>query len=207
MKLPDFSWVALGGACLGFMALSLAAPVWAGGFEKAVLAEMNFARTQPFDYAQYLRRRARVGDEYEAQTAPGPTDAADLSEAIEFLEHQKPLPALRADERLAKTAMVHVRAQGGAGTVGHGEADGTTFEVRLHREGVWAGIAGENISYGRETSRGVITQLIIDSGVRGRGHRVNIFDPTFEDAGVACGPHQTYRVMCVIDFAGALAKP
>lgn len=207
MKLQVSSRTARGGVGLGLVALSFAGQVQAGSFEKAVLAEMNFARTQPFDYAQYLRRRARVGDEYEALTAPGPSDEADLSEAIEFMEHQRPLPALRADERLAKAALDHVRAQGGVGTVGHGEADGTTFESRLHREGVWAGIAGENISYGRETSRGVITQLIIDSGVRGRGHRVNIFDHAFEVAGVACGPHQAYRVMCVIDFAGALAKP
>jgi hypothetical protein len=206
MKLKGFWNTVIGGASLAGLTLA-GPPARAGGFEKAVLAELNFARTQPFDYAQYLRRRALVGDEYEAETAPGPTDAADLSEAIEFLEHQKPLPALKSDERLAKTALAHVRAQGDAGTVGHDEPDGTTLEVRLHRENLWAGIAGENISYGRETSRGVITQLIIDSGVRGRGHRVNIFDRAYEYAGVACGRHRTYRVMCVIDFAGALARP
>jgi hypothetical protein len=202
-----FSRTALGGACLGFLALVGAPPAQASGFESAILAEINFARTQPFDYAQLLRRRARLGDDYEAPTQAGPSDSADLSEAIDFLERQPPLPPLQADERLAAAARLHVRAQGEGRAVGHDEADGVSFETRLHREGVWAGLAGENISYGRESSRGVVTQLIIDSGVRGRGHRGNIFDRAYSDAGVACGPHQAYGVMCVIDFAGALAKP
>jgi uncharacterized protein YkwD len=39
-----------------------------------------------------------------------------------------------------------------------------------------------------------------------RGHRANIFNPLYREAGVGCGPHPTYRVMCVVDFAGTLMR-
>lgn len=185
--------------------IGVASGARADQFSDAVLAQINFARTQPWDYAQVLRDQARFGDRDEAPTRSQIGDADDLREAISFLERQKPLSPLADDSNLADAAMAHVKVQSQSGAVGHGEADGTTLEMRLHRRGVWAGLAGENISYGRESSRGVVSQLIIDSGVPGRGHRANIFDPAYQYAGVACGPHRVYRVMCVIDFAGALA--
>jgi uncharacterized protein YkwD len=66
----------------------------------------------------------------------------------------------------------------------------------------WTGSIGENISYGPDDGLEVVLQLIIDDGVPDRGHRANIFSPDFRLAGVACGPHPTFRTVCVIDFAG-----
>jgi len=47
----------------------------------------------------------------------------------------------------------------------------------------------ENIAYGRYTAREIVLALIVDDGVRGRGHRENIFNPTYNVAGAAYGSH------------------
>jgi uncharacterized protein YkwD len=152
------------------------------------------------EYARLLRR-------YESQDGPdAPDDPRALREAVDFLERQDPLPPLRADTRLAAAAAAHAYVQGPGGGVGHEESAGGGFENRLHRYGVWAGLSGENISYGYWAPREIVAQLIVDSGVENRGHRKNIFDAAYQYAGVGCGPHSTYRYMCVIDFAGLLVS-
>ncbi len=77
---------------------------------------------------------------------------------------------------------------------------------RIARYGVWLGTMSENIDYGSRTARRVVISLLVDDGVPGRGHRTNIFAPASRYAGVACGPHRTYGVMCVTDFAERPAR-
>jgi uncharacterized protein YkwD len=44
-------------------------------------------------------------------------------------------------------------------------------------------------------------ELLIDDGVKGRGHRMNLLDPAARFLGVGCGPHSICGTMCVLDFA------
>ena len=48
--------------------------------------------------------------------------------------------------------------------------------------------------------------LIVDDGLRGRKHRENIFNPMFNYAGAAVGPHVRYRTVCSIDFAAGYTE-
>lgn len=175
------------------------------GLDAAVLAEVNFARTHPAQYARQLERTARDGGE-EGYSEIGNEDVDALEEALQFLQEQRPLPPLKASESLAEAARAHARAQGRTWEVGHVSPGGATLSERLHAHGVWAGLAAEDISYGYEDAREVVRQLIVDSRVPGRGHRQNIFGAHYSEAGVSCGAHREYGSMCVIYFAGALVK-
>ena len=196
-------------ASLTALALALAVPAaaipataWAGEVDDAVLAEVNFARTHPQDYA----RRLMLQPVSDWERALGPdarsADPGAFAEAVEFLMRQTPLPPLSRDEILDAAALEHVEAQGPAGEIGHDGEDGERFDARLRRHGLQAQVAAENIAYGPSTPSDVVRELIIDSGVASRGHRRNIFHPELAAAGVACGPHRDYAAMCVMDFAG-----
>lgn len=171
----------------------------AGAFDDAVLAELNFAREHPAEYARELQFQTVSAAEQDMDSV---TDSGALPEAIDFLMQQRPLEPLAADPRLEATALDHVSAQGPRGEVGHGN-----FSRRLQHREVWAGLAAEDIDYGENSPREVVRRLIVDAGVFNRGHRNNIFGGNFQVAGVSCGPHSVYGSMCVIDFAGALMTP
>jgi uncharacterized protein YkwD len=189
-----------------------AASVNFADLDKAVAEEVNLARTQPQAYAAMLRTY-RAG--FRGKLAPmagGRTwlrtqeGTAAVDEAIAFLQARAPLPALAWSGLLAETAEDHARDQGPRGLLGHVGSDGSTLPARIGRYAVWTGVAAEDISYGYDVARETARQLIIDDGVPDRGHRTNIFNPRVRLIGVACGPHASYRVMCVLDFASSL-KP
>jgi uncharacterized protein YkwD len=176
-----------------------------GRLEAGILYEMNYARTRPADYARDLQRAAAQGGE-AASSEIGGEDPKAMAEAIQFLERQAPLPPLAESEALDAAARAHTQAQGPTGQLGHTSPDGATLGARLQANGVWAGLAAENIAYGYEDPREVVRQLIVDSGVPNRGHRQNIFGARYQKAGVSCGPHREFGAMCVIDFAGAVVQ-
>jgi cysteine-rich secretory family protein len=182
---------------------SAAGPASARGLDDAVLDEINYARTHPREYARELARHDAAwqpGDRYASD------NAQDVEEAIDFLMRQSPLPPLRRDERLSEAAYDHASTQGARGQLGHTGVRGETLGQRLQRRGMWAGMSAENISYGYDDPSGVVRQLVVDSGVPNRGHRLNIFSRGYQAAGVGCARHATYGAMCVIDFAGAIVQ-
>ncbi len=180
--------------------LALPSAAHAGRLEADVLAELNYARAQPRRYAQELAQGLETGRS-DFRTLDD-EDPRVVEETIDFLMNQAPLPALRPLQGLEAAAAAHVRSQARRGE-GHGPEP---LSARLQRQGVFAGLSGENISYGYRTPRDVVLQLIVDSRVPGRGHRKTIFGRSWQAAGVACGPHPAYGSMCVIDFAGAIME-
>jgi uncharacterized protein YkwD len=200
-------------ACLGLLlapVLLFAAPhpARASSFEDAVLAELNHVRAHPQAYARELRRQeiaeARYGDEPRGYGGMAQEDPDAVEDAIDFLMRQRPLPPLARNPRLAAAARLHAARQGPTGDVGHGPPG--SLGQRLQREGLYAGLEAESISYGQRSPRDVIRQLVVDSRVPNRAHRMDLFSHAYQAAGVGCGPHAEWGSMCVIDLAGAIMR-
>jgi len=195
--------LALGAGAPAAASASAQARVQVASSDADLLAEINFARTHPQDYARRLLLQPVSAWE---RALAEPADPGALAEAVEFLERQTPLPPLQPDDDLAAAALEHVAAQGPAGRIGHDGPAGEAFDARLARHGIAGRTEGENIAYGPARAADVVRELIIDSGVPDRGHRRNFFHPAFAAAGVTCGPHRDYGTMCVIDFASGPAR-
>jgi len=175
--------------------------------EQDVLDEINLARTDPGSYMSYLKelrqryagRQIRLAGNVVIHTKEG---VRAVDEAYQSLRGTNPLPPLTWSKGMSLAAMDHVAEQGRAGTTGHESGDGRQPWDRIGWYGAWQGMMAENIAYGKLTARMMVLGFIIDDGIPGRGHRKNIFNPLLRYAGVACGDHANFGIMCVIDFAG-----
>jgi len=162
----------------------------------AVIRELNLARENPSLYAIFCAgwRPSHMIEHGRA-----------VDEAVRFLKKARPLPPLTLSTGMSRAAADHCAEQVD-GQLGHDGNDRSSPGDRISRYGTWSLTWGENISYGQKTARGIVLTLIIDDGVRSRGHRKNIFNPKFNFAGAAFGPHARYRTVCSIDFAGSYAE-
>lgn len=175
--------------------------------EKEVIVELNLARTDPAQYAEYIEAFKKhyaglyiyVAGRTQIKTVEG---VAAVIEAIEYLKRQNPLPPLNVSRGLSLSSRDHVKTQGPTGLKGHTGPDGSTPEQRISRFGKWGIAFGENVEYGNFEARQIIMQLIIDDGVPDRSHRKNIFNPKYKLVGVNFGSHHSFTYMCVLNFAG-----
>lgn len=162
----------------------------------AVIRELNLARENPKLYATFVAE-SRPYHMIEHGKA--------VDEAVRFLQKTHPLPPLNLSPGMSRAAADHCAEQIN-GQLGHEGSDRSHGGDRIGRYGSWSATWGENISYSRKTAREVVLGLIIDDGTRDRGHRKNIFNPKFNYAGAAFGPHARFRTVCTIDFAGGYAE-
>jgi uncharacterized protein YkwD len=175
--------------------------------ENSVVREINMARTAPKDYASLLQQGKKY---YDGKLLKLPRETPILTregvgavvEAIRFLHSMKSIYPLTPSKGMSLGAKDHVKDQGSSGASQHKGSDGSQPSDRVNRYGTWEKSIGENISYGSDKAQNIVMGLIIDDGVPGRGHRKNIFHSDFRVIGVACGPHPTFRTVCVITFAG-----
>ena len=197
----------------GWAAIALGAPPTPkaatepyGPREKAVLDELNIARTQPQKCATFVEEFKRGFKNDKSYVRHGVNmitkeGVAAVDEAIAFLKKQNPIGAMTISRGLSLAARDHVNDIGPKGITGHGGSDKSQPADRMNRHGKFRRTAGENISFGPDEARQIVMQLIVDDGVPGRGHRTNIFKADYRTVGIAIGPHKTFRNMCVMDFA------
>ena len=182
-------------------------PDYLSPLEKAVVNEMNLARTSPKEYLSLLEQFRKVYDG-KLLKLPGQTPiltkegTSAVAEAIRSLHSRTPVSPLSPSKGMSLGAKDHIRDLRTSGASQHKGSDGSQAWERVNRYGTWQKIIGENISFGHNKARNIVMVLLIDDGVPSRGHRKNIFNPDFRLVGVACGDHPAYRTICVITFAG-----
>jgi len=75
---------------------------------------------------------------------------------------------------------------------------------RIEKYVKWEQTLGENIDFGSKIGQEVIICLIIDDGVKSRGHRNNIFNQDFRVCGVGAFSHMVFETCIVLDYAGGI---
>nr|QGT51359.1 hypothetical protein Unknown280_0510 [uncultured Spirochaetaceae bacterium] len=176
--------------------------------EKDVILEMNKARSDPKKYAElYIAPFAKkfrsdgtyIKDGVTMMTNEG---VAVVNECIKEMSAKKAMEILRPEKGLSLAAQSHATSQAKTSQTGHKGTDGSSPFTRIQKYGTFR-TAGENISYGSKDGQEIVIQLLVDDGVKNRGHRKNIFNSAFTQTGVGYAEgHKTYRAECVITYAG-----
>nr|WP_319265704.1 CAP domain-containing protein [uncultured Draconibacterium sp.] len=178
--------------------------------EKEVVYEINLFRSNPSEYAEkYI---APLAQYYDKKILHYPGDksimtqegVSALHECVRVLKKATPAPVLFPDKLLTKAANDHQNDQAKTGQTGHIGRDRSNSKDRIERYGKWQARIAENIAYGNTSAQQIVIFLLIDDGVKSRGHRANLLQPDFKRIGVACGTHPRYSTMCVMDFAGGM---
>lgn len=177
------------------------------GIEKDVVLEMNMVRSDPKKYAAlYIQPKLQYfnGNNY---SVPGQITLVTqegkkaVDGCIAALSKMKAVEILTPEKGLSLGIKDHVIDQGKTGQTGHAGSDKSDPFKRIGRYGGGYKTAGENLEYGSNTGRDIVTSLLIDDGVPNRGHRTNIMNKDFAQTGVAFGTHPEYRNMCGITYA------
>lgn len=179
--------------------------------EKEVIYEINLFRSNPSEYAEkYIAPLAKY---YDKKVLHYPGDksimtqegVSALRECLRALRNATPAPVLYPDKLLTQAANDHQKDQAKTGKTGHIGKDRSNSKDRIERYGTWQVRIAENIAYGNTSAQQIVIFLLIDDGVKSRGHRANLLQADFRSVGVACGTHPRYNTMCVMDFAGGVS--
>ncbi len=174
--------------------------------ERDVVRQLNDLRANPREWADYVRKlkgrsRGFTLEQQGRQSIDGEEAVRAADDATYFLENTSPLPPFKVSKGLCFAARDLLKDHGPKGLTGHKGSDGSTTFSRIMRYGGWEGKAGENLLYGYKDADRLVVGLLTEGGSEGLDQRKNIFDKNFNLIGIACGPHNVYRTMCVIDFA------
>lgn len=173
-------------------------------YEQNLFNEINEARAHPDIYASYLEKLKPLfaGKVYKG-TLETQEGWAAVEDAIAFLRTLKPQGPFTMSQGLCKAATAHMQEQGSSGATGHkSTGSGLMIEDRVKPFGTWQGGIGEVLSYGNDPARERVLTWLIDDGFATRGHRKRVMSADYRVAGLSCGKHPEYEMMCVLTLAG-----
>jgi uncharacterized protein YkwD len=158
--------------------------------EADVILEMNKVRTDPAAYAeQYILPRVQKLQDKAYDGLSSKEGTVAVMDCYNALKGTPKVQPLYPDEKLIQLARYHTGKQSKTSETGHDSPGGKTIKKRFKKLVKKGSAVGENISYGEDTGREIVIQLLIDDGVPSRGHRKNIMDKGFTGTGVSYGSH------------------
>lgn len=175
--------------------------------EKDVILELNKVRYNPAKYAELSMKWMEVFYSGKLLKIPGKEvyktneGRSAFLECIKSLKNASPAPILKPSRGMSKACALLVYDQSSTGKTGHKGSGNSSPTDRAAHFGQFTGSYAENIHYGDCEPTFVVISLLIDDGVKSRGHQKNILDPNFKFTGVSIGDHKIYGQMCVNTFA------
>lgn len=173
--------------------------------EKNLILAMNLIRHDPPKYSRlyvYPRLQYFQGTAFHF---PGkiPLRTREGIEAVrelylELLESE-PIPLFLPSKGLSMAAKGHANYMKSTGNASHEGRGG--MSVRANRHGQWVRSLAENLAWGVSNSHEAILSLMIDDGIKNRGHRINMMNPVYEKVGVGIETHPRFRISYVIKYA------
>ena len=172
--------------------------------EQEVLKELNNVRANPQSFIPYLEEYKKL---FKGKNVDLPhvtmltfEGTAAVDEAIKFLRGASKLEPFSYSNGLSKAANVQLTDLMENYSLGHIGKDGSNVPKRVARFGKGGKLA-ENIMNMFNNPRDIVMHWIIDDGLKGRGHRKNIFDKSFKQIGLAFGNGQKNDPITVAVFA------
>ncbi len=173
--------------------------------EKNLILAMNLTRHNPPKYAKlYVYPRLQYFDNtlflFPGKTPQRTREGIEAVRELyrEYLETD-PLPLFYPSEGLSKASEGHAKYMKKTGATSHEGGGG--MSARVSRHGQWVSGLSENLHWGTTNAHEAIMSLMIDDGVKNRGHRMNQMDPSYRKVGVAIEEHPQMRRSYVINFA------
>lgn len=174
--------------------------------QQAILVEINEARANPQKYISYLEEYKKTFNGNTAYYADGTMvvtneGTAVIDEAIAYLKTLPKLAPYSMSKGLSTAANSQLADLMENSSLGHFGKDGSSLPKRLTRFGSYGNLTAENITYYAPLPREIVMTMIIDDGVKSRGHRKNVFSPDFKNIGPAFGKGKKGENLCVLIFA------
>lgn len=167
--------------------------------EDAVFREINALRERPAAYIQAVEEEFAMNSSILAPRE----GMIVLREVVQTLINTPSLNALKYALPLKLAAQDHADDLGQHRHFGHRGTDGSLPDERLQRYAFHRKSLGENIGYGAKSARTLVVGLLLDDGIQGRGHRVNILNPAARSIGIGTAEHAVYPCVCVQMFEEA----
>lgn len=172
-----------------------------------IIAEINFARTKPLEYAEILETdKSYFKDNilYRPEEDPLRTQEGEAAhnEAIEFLKKIEPLQELEHDSKLSLACQDHAEDIGNNGIYSHEGSNKENISQRVEKHAEWDYFLCQNLDFGARNAREIVILFITGDGDPTRTNRKNLFRSNINFIGAASAPHKGSDIVSVIAYAG-----
>lgn len=193
-----------------FVCLFLSATAVFAQTEQAILVELNKVRTNPQSYIPQMEEYKKLFKgknvdfpDYMITTFEG---VGAVDEAIKFLRSAPKLAPFTYSTGLEKPARLQLNDLMENYSLGHTGKDGSNIPKRLAKFGKVGKLGAENTMDFFSNPKDIVMQMIIDDGLKSRGHRKNIFNKTFQQVGIAFGNGKDNKPITVMVFADSFTE-